>query len=109
MAASSSSNDSSSTTNNLTNNYFFYGTHPVKVPNSVPHSTSTNNIPSTSDRNTHYSSLHLTNTHHGYSSTSEIPITKSLNNFPQSHTNDDETSEVSIFLNTFIYAEKNTA
>ncbi|CAF4042175.1 unnamed protein product [Rotaria sordida] len=89
-----SSSNNTSTTNRLTNSYFFYGTHPLKVTNSIIHSNSTNHIPSTSDQNTHHLSLNLTNTHNRFSSNSELSTTQSLRNFPQSHLDEDETSEI---------------
>jgi hypothetical protein len=101
------SNNDPSAANRLTNNYFFYGTNPVKVPNSAHHSTSTHNIASTAGCNTHHSSLHLTNAHNGFSSTSDLPVTTSLHYFPQSHSNDDENSEVIIlFFSKFIMQKK---
>ena len=107
MASSSNSNNDPSTTNKLTNNYFYYGTNPIKVPSSVHHSNSTQNIASDSGYNTHHSSLQLTNTHNGFSSTSDLPVTTSLHSFPQSHVIDDEPSEVIIlFFNGFITQKK---
>jgi hypothetical protein len=89
MASSSSSNQNSSTPNALTNSYFFYGTHPLKVPNNINYSNSTNDISSTYDQTTHHLSLL-----NGSLSISEKSTTKSLHNLPQSCTEDDETSEV---------------
>jgi len=88
--ASSSSSDKTSTPSRLTNSYFFYGTHPLKVPDHVTHSNSTHNISLTSDENTHHLSLHLTNNHNGYVSTSELSTTKSLYNLSKSQTDNDE-------------------
>lgn len=94
--ASSSSSNKTSTAAGLTNNYFFYGTHPVIVPNHVSHSNSIDNISSTSDQNTHHLSLPLKGNHNGYASASELSTTQSLHNMVQSHTDNDETSEVMI-------------
>ncbi len=76
--------------NRLTNSYFFYGTHPVKVPNNINHSNSTNNISLSSDQTTYHLSLE-----NGSASLSEKSTTKSLYNISTSCINDDdETSEV---------------
>jgi hypothetical protein len=90
MAAAASS------TNKLQNSYFFYGTHPLKVPNTLVHSSSTTSLStstSTDPSSTHLS-LNLTNSnhyHHGFSSTSDLSIRKSLHHL----VNDaDENNEV---------------
>ncbi len=89
MASSSSSNKNSSTPNALTNSYFLYGTHPLKVPNNISYSNSTNDISSTYDQTSHHLSLH-----NGSLPISDKSTTKSLHNIPKSYTDDDETSEV---------------
>ncbi|UJR09726.1 hypothetical protein I4U23_013955 [Adineta vaga] len=93
MTSSSSSNNST-TTNKLTNSYFFYGTHPLKVPDSLPHSNSTHNVSTSSNQETQHLSLHLPNNHNGFLSTTELSTTKSLNNLLPSHTDKDDTNEV---------------
>ncbi|CAF1928680.1 unnamed protein product [Rotaria magnacalcarata] len=81
--------------NRITNNYFFYGTHPLKVPNSVPHSNFANQLTSSSsEQNTHHLSLHLTNSYKNFSSTSDIQISQSLRQLPQSSRDEDEMSEI---------------
>jgi hypothetical protein len=98
--ASSSSSNKSTPTNKLLNSYFFYGTHPLKVPTTLVHANSTTGLSSsTADQNTHHLSLNLTNsTHnnirHGFSSTTDLTITKSLHNLTQSRPNNDENNEV---------------
>ena len=91
MASSSSSSNDSSTTKRLTNSYFFYGTHPLKVPN-VSHSNSSNDI-STHAQTTQHLSLF-----NGSISSSDMPTTKSLHDISKSNGEDDETSEVSVFI-----------
>jgi len=95
MASSSSS---SSTPNKLQNSYFFYGTHPLKVPNTLVHANSTTGL--WTDPNTTHLSLDLANSnhyHHGFSSTTDLTTTKSLHSFGKSRTDDaDENNEVNI-------------
>lgn len=87
MASSmSSSNKKSSGKTRLSNSYFFYGTHPLKVPNDINHSTSANNITSTYEQTTQHLSL-LSNS----LSISDKTTTKSLTNIPQ---HDEDASEV---------------
>jgi len=93
MASSLPSNKNSSTTSRLTNSYFFYGTHPLKVPNNITYSNSTNNISSTCDQTTHHLSLHNESL-----SLSENSTTTSLYTRSKSFTNDDEISEVIFYL-----------
>lgn len=99
MASSSSSNIDSTNTK-LQNSYFFYGTHPLKVPNTLVHSNSTTSLSSTiTSPTSNHISLDFPNSNHnnfryGYSSTTDLTITKSLNNLSNSHKDDDENNEV---------------
>jgi hypothetical protein len=93
MASSSSTNTTSSTTK-LQNSYFFYGTHPLKVPNTLVHSTSTTTLSvSATEQNSNHLSLNLTNSthnnyHHGFSSTI------SLHDISKSGTDNEANNEV---------------
>ncbi|CAF3932470.1 unnamed protein product [Rotaria sp. Silwood2] len=76
--ASSSSSNKTLTINKLQNNYFFYGTHPLKVPNTLVHSNSTTSLStsSTGGQNSNHLSLDMPNSNyntfrHGYLSTAE--------------------------------------
>ncbi|CAF1075490.1 unnamed protein product [Rotaria sp. Silwood1] len=90
-----SSSKNTSTKSRLTNSYYFYGTHPLKVSNSIIHSNSANHISSTSDQNTtHHLSLNSTINHNRFSSNSDLSTTQSLRNFSQSYQDEDETSEI---------------
>lgn len=92
------SSSSSSTPNKLQNSYFFYGTHPLKVPNTLVHANSTTRL--STDPNSTHLSLDLANSnhyHHGFSSTTDLTTTKSLHSFGKSRTDDaDENNEVNI-------------
>jgi hypothetical protein len=90
------SSSSSSSSNKLQNSYFFYGTHPLKVPNTLVHANSTASLStSPTNQNSNHLSLNLTNSHHhGFSSTTDLTTTKSLHNIAKSRTDGDENNEV---------------
>jgi hypothetical protein len=89
--ASSSNKTPSATT--LQNSYFFYGTHPLKVPNTLIHANSTTSL--ATDQNSNHLSLNLTNSNrHGFSSSTDLTTTKSLHNLTKSRPVDDENDEV---------------
>ncbi|CAF0741733.1 unnamed protein product [Rotaria sordida] len=101
MASSSSPNKSPIINTKLQNNYFFYGTHPLKVPNTLIHSNSTASLSTsnTTVQNSTHLSLDLANSHHnnfrhGYSSTTDLTTTKSLHNLANSRKDDDDNNEV---------------
>ena len=97
MTSSSSANNPP-TTNPLSNSYFFYGTHPMRVPDQLTYSNSTQNIPSVSDQATHHLSLQLSNSHSGFLSASDLPTTRSLSNLVPSHIEKDDPNEVLAFI-----------
>ena len=103
MASPSSPNPKPATTK-LQNSYFFYGTHPLKVPNTLVHANSTASLSKLSKvENSNHLSLNLTNnnntnTRHGFSSTTDLTTTKSLHNLTKSHTNDDDNDEVKKYI-----------
>ena len=100
MASPSSPNPTPSTTK-LQNSYFFYGTHPLKVPNTLVHANSTTTLSRLSKvENSNHLSLNLTtnnnnnNTRHGFSSTTDLTTTKSLHDLTKSRPDDDNNDEV---------------
>lgn len=99
IMASSSSNTTAKTSRPTTE-YFFYGTHPLKVPSSMSHSHSAQNVLSNSEQRTYYTSLPANNHHNGCS-----PTTHSLNDFPTSAREEDEISEVNLFFFINIYTK----
>ncbi|CAF0813668.1 unnamed protein product [Rotaria sp. Silwood1] len=99
--ASSSSSNKTPMINKHKNNYFFYGTHPLKVPNTLVHANSTTSLStsSTGGQNLNHLSLDIPNSNHnnfrhGYSSTTDLTTTKSLHNLAESRKDDDDNNEV---------------
>jgi hypothetical protein len=97
MAAAASS------TNKLQNSYFFYGTHPLKVPNTLVHSSSTTSLSTSTstDPNSTHLSLNLTNSnhyHHGFSSTSDLSTRKSLHHLVNDADENNEVNKKKSFL-----------
>ena len=92
---------SSSSNNKLQNSYFFYGTHPLKVPNTLSHSNSSTNL--STDQKSNHLSLNLSNSNrHGFSSSTDLTTTKSLHNLTKSRPGDEENDEV-IFIFYHMY------
>ncbi|UJR36381.1 hypothetical protein I4U23_029105 [Adineta vaga] len=86
-----------SSNNKLENSYFFYGTHPVKVPHTLTHASSTTSLSTSStDQNSNHLSLNSTNSNqnhfrHGFLSTTA----HSLNNLTTSNeTSEDNNTEI---------------
>lgn len=112
--ASSSPSNTDPTNNKLQNSYFFYGTHPLKVPNTLVHANSTTSLSvASTSQNSNYLSLDLTHTNHnafrhGFSSTNDLSTTKSLHNlagFRTDNTDDSEVNYNNININMFFSSQ----